>query len=238
MPIIVLIKNTTVFREISGNRHVAALAFPSKNLVIIDYSKMNRSPFQIPITMKHEMCHLLLHHNIRNNLLPRWLDEGIAQWVSDSPAEILRGPGQFFLDQAVMSNGLLQLNDLKHRFPVSEKLFFLSYEESKSIVEFIVREYGVSGLLNILEQLKNGYEIEAAVQRSFSMPYDEFEKNWHDSLTKGSTWLVFLSLHMYEFLFLFAAGLTVFGFIRFLIQKKAYRDEEDEDDEEDDDEWM
>ena len=233
LPVIVLIKTPEVFRKISGNQHVAAMAFPSRNLVVIDYSKMNRNPFQIKITMKHEMCHLLLHHHIRNNLLPRWLNEGIAQWISDGPAELLRRPDQFFLGHAVISKDLVPLNNLKYRFPVSDKLFFMAYEESKSIVEFIIEKYGETGLLEILKQLKNGNEIEAAVQNSLSLTYDEFEKKWIDSLTDGSIWLAYLSLHIYNFVFLFAAGLTVFGFIRFLIKKKAYQDDED-----DDDEWV
>ena len=81
-PTILLIKKSETFQRIAGNDLVVAFAVPEKNLMVIDYSKMNTGPFTTEATMKHELCHLLLHHQLDNGNLPKWLDEGLAQWVS------------------------------------------------------------------------------------------------------------------------------------------------------------
>ena len=88
-PTLVLLNDKKRFRRLAGHDLVVAYALPNKNVVVIDHSKMNTSPFTLQTTFKHELCHLLLHHYIRDDNLPRWLDEGICQWASDGLADII-----------------------------------------------------------------------------------------------------------------------------------------------------
>ena len=83
-PSVVLINNQKEFQQLAGHELVVAYALPQKNVMVIDYPKMNTSPFTLQTTVKHELCHLLLHHHIKSDDLPRWLDEGICQWISDA----------------------------------------------------------------------------------------------------------------------------------------------------------
>ena len=83
-PSVVLINNQKEFQQLAGHELVVAYALPQKNVMVIDYPKMNTSPFTLQTTVKHELCHLLLHHHIKSDNLPRWLDEGICQWISDA----------------------------------------------------------------------------------------------------------------------------------------------------------
>ena len=61
MPQVVLVKNTRTFQKLSRNELFVAFAVPEKNLIVIDYSRMNLHPFSLRVTFKHELCHLLLH---------------------------------------------------------------------------------------------------------------------------------------------------------------------------------
>ena len=85
---------------------------PERNLIVIDYSKMNRIPFDLEDTFKHELSHILLHQEIDASSLPKWLDEGVAQWASGGIADILRTGEKDLLQQAVLSHRMLALKDI------------------------------------------------------------------------------------------------------------------------------
>jgi hypothetical protein len=88
-PTIVLVNDSEKFQEMTGNSLIVAYAVSQRNLIVIDHSKMNTKPFSLGSIIKHELCHLLLHDKISKVILPRWLDEGVSQWVSDGIAEII-----------------------------------------------------------------------------------------------------------------------------------------------------
>jgi hypothetical protein len=58
---------------------------------------------------------------------------------------------------------------------------------------------------------------------------DELESRWHHHLRRRITWVAYLINHLYEILFFLAAMAMIYGFIRVLKKKRAYRDEEEED---------
>jgi hypothetical protein len=227
---VVLVKNNNDFKRITGYSYIVALAIPNKKLIIIDYSKMGHGPFSLKKTMKHEVCHLMLHHHIPRGKLPKWLDEGIAQWVSDGMMELLMNPKRQSLDDAILAGNYLPLSELIYRFPQDRQSLWLAYEESKSMVSYIEKRYGREGVLNLLDHLKAGQDFDTAVYKNFSVSLDALENNWQRQLKKRSRFFTFVATHIYEFIFVLAALLTVAGFIRFLLKKRAYKDEEDDDD--------
>jgi hypothetical protein len=229
-PAIILVKNNNDFKRITGYSYIVALAIPKKNLIFIDYSKMSQGLFSLKKTMKHEVCHLMLHHHIPGGKLPKWLDEGVAQWVSDGMLELLMNPKRQSLDDAILAGRYLPLNDLNYRFPQDRQSLWLAYEESKSMVAYIEKRYGREGVLNLLNRLKSGQDFDTAVYKNFSVSVGALENSWQRQLKKRSRFFTFVATYMYEFLFVLAALLTVAGFIRFLLKKRAYKDEEDEDD--------
>jgi len=80
--------------------------------IVIDSSRMNVNPFTLSVTAKHELAHLLLHHKINRTHLPRWLDEGFAQWASDGISEIITG-NRTFLANAVIEKFRLPNESLR-----------------------------------------------------------------------------------------------------------------------------
>ncbi len=224
-PTVILIKDSKTFQKIVESGLIVAVAVPQKNLIVIDNSKMNVHPFTLEITLKHELCHLMLHHHISEGNLPKWLNEGIAQWSSGGIAEIIMGESRDVLKQASLSGEFISLRGLTDKFPEDKKAVLLAYEESKSIVEYITREFGVSGLLQVLNYLKNGYDVDAAIFKGLSVPFYELENRWHDYLQKRTTWFTYFSNNLYNVLFFLAGLILTYGFIKFLLKKKAYKDE-------------
>ena len=225
-PTIVLVNDREKFQEMTGNSPIVAYAVSPKNLIVLDYGKMNTKPFSLGSIIKHELCHLLLHDKIRKVTLPRWLDEGVAQWASDGIAEIILSRKGSILNEAVLSNKLFSLRRLDERFPRDEKSLLLAYEESKSLVEFINQEFGRKGLLDLLKHMEDGDEVDMAILKSCSIPLDELQRRWQIHLKKRITWFTYLASNLYGILFFLAALITVAGFIRVVIKKRRYEDED------------
>ena len=232
-PEVILIKDSVSFRKTAGNDLVTAFAIPQKNLMVIDYARMHVHPFTLGTTLKHELCHLELHHHISDGRLPRWLDEGICQWVTGGLAEIMTDGSRSVLREATLSGRIIGIEGLAQRFPAGGRDLLLAYEESKSIIEYIEKEFGASGIRGIVKHMAEGDHAEDAVRKSLMISLDELEERWRSSLVEETSWFSYVGDNIYEILFLFAALLTLCGFVRMLNRKRAYKDEDEEPWEED-----
>ncbi len=231
-PEIRIVKDREVFVEMGAGGYAVAFAVPGRGLIVIDNARVRIDPFSLEPTLAHELTHLILHRQIPEGALPRWLDEGVAQWASGGASEIalMEGTGPR-LKQAVLSGRWVPFRSLAGPFPADDPDLSLAYEQSRSFVEFIVGRYGSAGLLRILGGLKNGKRIEAAVFEAVSVSFGELETDWRDDLNRQVSWIVYLIDRFPILLFVFAAILTILGFIRFLIRKRNYKDEDWEEDE-------
>ena len=220
----------TGFRRAAGSGLIAAVAYGPGKLIIIDNSKMKRHPFTLEITLKHELCHLLLSHLMEGNILPRWLNEGVCQWVTGGVSELIMDERRDLLRQAVLSGRIIPLDRLAAAFPEDAASLTLAYQQSRSFVQYLVNEFDQDALLVILGNLQKGNGIHEAVGNALPASLYELEGSWHDHLRTSWTWLTYLSTYLYPLLFSFTAMALVYGFIRFLIRKRAYRDEEEDED--------
>lgn len=227
-PQVILVKDNRSFQKLTSNDLYAAFAVPAKNLIVIDYSKMNRHPFTMRITFKHELCHLLLHRHISYDLLPKWFEEGVCQWVSDGIGEIFIDKRWSGLDAAVVAGNMLYLNKISQNFPRDGQTLTLAYEQSKSIVNYIEKRYGKSAIMDLLGHLKNDEPMEAAVLKTIGASIEDLEAEWRRHLEKSPRWLVFLAENLYGILFFLAALLTVLGFVKRLMRKKVWEGEEND----------
>lgn len=232
-PVIILIHTDSVFNGmVGGNKLITAFAVTRDNYIYIDYSKMLKTPFDIELTLTHELCHLLLHNYVQSDNLPKWVDEGVSQWVSGGMADIFNADGEKLLKEAAISGKYLSLNDLALYFPDEPNSFILSYEESKSIVEYIEEEYGSDKIPLILKKLHEGDDINKAISNTLPVSLSALENDWHKHLKKRYAWYYFFSDNFVWILFVFAAALTIIGYLRLRIRMKThFKDEEEEEDE-------
>jgi hypothetical protein len=226
-PVVVLVHDHGLFQEMAGNNLVTAFAIPERNLIVIDYSRTGRVPFDLEDTFKHELSHILLHQKIDASSLPKWLDEGVAQWSSGGMADIMRTGEKDLLQQAVLSHRMIELKDITATFPSSPNSLNLAYEESKSFTEFIVKHYSEENLRLILHGLANQKTIDQAAYEVLGVRLDTLEQIWKKGLSRESSWISYVADHMSWVLFFLAALITVAGFCVVKRRMKNYRDEED-----------
>ena len=225
-PSVLLVKESEQFQMMASSPLTVAFALPEKDLIVIDYSKMNIHPFTLRNIFKHELCHLLLHQHIRNARLPRWLDEGAAQWVSDGVGDIIFDQKRSLLNKAALRGRFIPLDSLDKGFPRREQDLILAYEESKSVVDYIIGKFGRAGIIEVLEHMKRGDSVHAAISRSCAISLEELEQQWQSDLRRKMTWFTYLSYHLYEILFVLAALVTVYGAIRIMLRKRRRMREE------------
>jgi len=228
-PTLVLINDRQQFKQMVGTDQIVAFALPRKNVMVIDYSKMNTSPFTLKTTIKHELCHLFLHHYIDRANLPKWFDEGVSQWASDGIAEIIMDYKRSNLTRAILSGRYFRMRELNTGFPGDKDSLQLAYAQSKSLVDYISREYGKESILAILNNLRYGLSFEKAIQESMAISFKTLEREWLDDMKHKNNWFTYLSIYMYEFLFVLGAIIVVIGFVRVVIKKRRYSEMDDDD---------
>ena len=227
-PTVLLVADKEVFQKMSGNPLISAFAVPSKHTIAIDLSSAGFEPYLLHETFEHELCHLILHDHIRERLLPKWLDEGICQWVSGSFGEIVVGKG-VGVGGSNFSRHPIALQQLEDNFPRQKDLLIQAYEESRQFVDYLVSHYGKESLLGVLTHLKEGEPIDQAISKSLSKSLENIQEEWFKDLRSRHLWLLWASQYLYEILFVFAALLTVLAFIRSVMRRRHYEgDEEDE----------
>lgn len=227
-PRVVLTADREMFEQMSGSPLVSAIAVPRHQTVVMLLSATT-STSVMHETLEHELCHLVLHDHIRRKRLPKWLDEGICQWVSGSLGEILAGQG-LVTAGINLSRHPIPLEQLAESFPGERRLLIQAYEESRLFVDFLVARYGKDGLLKVLEHLKEGEAIDETVLKAFSTSLESLQTEWLQELRNRNMWLLWFSQYLYEILFFLGAILTVLAFVRRMIRKRDY-DLEEEDEE-------
>lgn len=226
---IILIKNGETFRKMAGSEWVVAFAIPDENVMVVDYSRVNRDPFTMELTVKHELCHLLLHRQVDDGKLPKWLDEGLSQWVSKGIAELILTQRRSILTETVLRGQYVRIRTLTNRFPRERKSIQLAYEVSQSFVEYIIKKHGIDGIDRVIQHLKSGETQEEAIMSGLSVSLDDLERGWHDTLRKRMTWFNYVVTHLYEILFFLGALIMIYGFIKVIMKKRAYKEVDDDD---------
>lgn len=224
-PTVILMEDSQRFRQMTHSPLVVGFAVPGKNLVVIDYARI-RNPLKFRNILKHELCHLLLHEHVNNAPIPRWFDEGVAQWTSNGVMDILHDQKDALLPKAAFSDRIIPLGALNKGFPGNANVLRLAYEESKSFIDYIINTHGKRGLLEILGLMKDGVTLRKAVLQALGTPLYKIEEDWRSSLKENIVWFAHLSYYLYEILFAFGGLIVVYAFIKMLRKKRAYMEEE------------
>ena len=227
-PTVLLVKDSEFFERLSGSPFVSAFAVPSERLIVIHISPTTSKPGILYDTFKHELCHLVLHDYVRIQVIPKWLDEGICQWISGTLGEILAESGVTF-NRINTANRLIPLNQLAASFPSDRDSLFLAYRETLDFVAYVAAHYGAESLRDILKHLKKGDDIDQAISKALSKPFRDVQKDWIDDMRKKSEWLIWASENLYEILFFTAAVLTVMAAVRLRLRRSKYVDEDEDD---------
>jgi hypothetical protein len=218
-PRVYLTSDPKLFERMTGSRFISAFAVPADFLVAMLVDGPRSNPALMRGILTHELCHLLLHENVEDALLPKWLDEGLCQWVSGSLGEMLSGAAVNRIDLDLAGRAI-PLRELSARFPPDGDGLLLAYAVSRSFVEYLVGRFGVEGLHGVLYRLKDGSPVEESVLLSLDSSLEHLEEEWLETLRGGAAWLSWLSRHFYDLLFFTMALLAAAAAMRLVVRRR------------------
>lgn len=133
--------------------------------------------------LRHEYTHVVVHEMTRGNC-PVWLNEGLAEVqgrkVIDTPA--------YALSKVVKDGKLLPLSRIEGSFSsFSRQEALLAYEQSHSLVAFLISSYGWHKIREVLLNLGQKMSMEDATARAFAdygLTYGEIVEEWTRWLKK------------------------------------------------------
>lgn len=229
-PILRLVDDQAKFEQMSGNPLISAFAVPSMNLIVMRVVPADSKLFLLNDILKHELCHLILHENIKESELPKWLDEGTCQWVSGTIGDFL-AQGQPALGRMDFPRSYIPLGRLSSYFPAEKNALLLAYWESRSFVQYLSAQHGREKVIGILRSLKSGADVNTAFLGNIGQSVETAESEWLREESNRNVLLIWISQYLYEILFFMAALLAVFAFIRRTISnKRRYQNSDEEDD--------
>jgi hypothetical protein len=128
----------------------------------------------------HELSHVIVHRATDNPYagLPRWLDEGLAMYAEGQPEPSYVAA----LNRAISQNKLVSLRSLNSGFPADSDQALLSYAESQSVVEYIIKKYGKEGMSKLLDAFAKGTTPERGLQQAFNINLATLEADWRASI--------------------------------------------------------
>jgi len=139
---------------------------------------------QIRAVLYHEYAHVVVFELTRGNC-PYWLNEGIAE---------IFGRKQFSqptseLDEAARKKSFADFKKLESGFgSLSASEANLAYQQSYSLVNYLVTAYGWYRVTRILTCLGSGMNLDDALAEAFkeySLSYDALLREWRESIERG-----------------------------------------------------
>lgn len=210
---VVLAHSAAAFDEITGGRVPewrAGVALPALNLLVVParegkglLSREGR------VTLRHEWAHLGLHQFLGDLRVPRWFDEGYAQWASVGfdASEAWRLRVLLALGRAP------PLDSLTLSWPRRRASAEAAYLLAASSVTYLLEGSGTKGLELFLRRWREMRSFEAAFRDTFGVTSSQFEEDWRRHVKRRYGWLLALS-HSAVFWMIMALVLLVMVRIR------------------------
>jgi tetratricopeptide (TPR) repeat protein len=142
---------------------------------------MTRMSDQFTAVLYHEYMHVLVHF-MSNRHAPVWLNEGLAEIAGRR----FYSPPSHHLQMSMQSDGPLDWVLLSKPFSrlTAEKVM-LAYEQSYSLVSFMVDRYGWHKMSELLESFGRSHSWQEAIDvvyHDFGLKWTDIDREWRESL--------------------------------------------------------
>lgn len=207
--IAVLTHAPTAFDELTGGvvpEWRAGVAIPDARMLVMPYGE---GPSVLDEegrrTLRHEWAHLGLHEYLGDLRVPRWFDEGYAQWAS----------GGFDASEAWRLRILLALGNappldsLGLRWPTELERARTAYLLAASALSYLLESSGERGLRLFLDRWRAERSFDSALLGTFGVTPEQLEEDWKAHVRDRYGLLLVLSRSTVFWLFLVGVLLTL-----------------------------
>lgn len=132
-------------------------------------------------TATHEIMHILVGRATDGSInLPLWLNEGLAEYANRDKTVSY----DLYLEWGIGTNQLKPLSQLR-TFPGDPKLTLVSYGQSRSVVKYMIDNYGQEKMYILLNNLSLQMTLDEALLDAYGFDLSTLDLNWRESIGAG-----------------------------------------------------
>ena len=166
--------------------------------------------------LRHEWAHLALAHEMGRLRIPRWFNEGYAEWAAGSWVD----GGGFRLGLALAFGEAPPLDSLALTWPRDRVSAEAAYLLSASVIHYLVESSGERGLRAFIAEWKRGGSFADAMRVVYGATPAQLETDWRGWMKRRYGWLVVIS-HSAAFWTVLVAALAAM----FLCRRRRRREQ-------------
>jgi len=137
--------------------------------------------------LPHELTHLMFRGYLGTAEAPRWLEEGVAQWVSP----VRRAAAQVQGERLASSGEWVPWKDLERwEIPEDGNTAMRYYAQAAGLTAFLLDRYGMERFARFCRAMRDGRGPDDAFRFTyggFVPSMEQVEREWVQSLRKGGT---------------------------------------------------
>jgi len=189
----VLTHAPAAFEELTGGvvpEWRAGVAIPDYGMLIIPNGEGPRVlDGEGRTTLRHEWAHLGLHQRLGDLRIPRWFDEGYAQWASGG----FDASEAWLLRVLLATGGAPPMDSLELGWPADRAQARIAYLLAASAVTYLLENSGERGLTVFLDRWASERSFERALRGTFGVTSGQLEEDWRRHVRDRYGWLFVLS---------------------------------------------
>lgn len=167
------------------------VAYPDLSLVLLTLAPLGANDsHDVSQVFRHELAHIALKDALGGRPVARWFNEGFAVLAS----------GETSIDRlstlwtATVADRLLPLSEVERTFPADAATASVAYAEAVDVVRFLIRREERHRFRALVQELKDGATLDAAVTDAYGVDLGTLEYEWRQDVAKRYTfWPILLS---------------------------------------------
>jgi hypothetical protein len=189
----VLAHSPEAFDEVTGGtvpEWRAGVAIPSRSMLVMPTGEGVRVVDGEGLrTLRHEWAHLGLHAYLEGLRIPRWFDEGYAEWASGG----FDVAGAWRLRVSIATGRTPPMDSLTLSWPRQREAAQTAYLLAGSAVSYLLEAGGERGLSIFLQRWRRDRSFEGSFRETFGVTTGQFEEDWRKQVRDRYGWLFVLS---------------------------------------------
>lgn len=195
-----------------------------RDTIIVPLDRVMMSGMDVGRVTVHELVHIVLARAYGGVVIPRWFHEGLAMTLS---GELLFDE-QAVISRALFTRQLLPFDSIEKVNALDQYGAALAYSESHLAVAYLIDEYGIDTISELLKAVRATGRFDSAMVRVLGFPPKEFESFARENIVKRYSFVFLVSdtaIYWLPITFLFIAAFIA---VTIRNRKKRRKMEEDE----------
>jgi hypothetical protein len=176
-------------------------------------------------TMLHELAHIYIADKMVDQLIPVWLNEGIAMYLS---GKTISWGESIILGNSILAGNIVALDKIDSLLSFGYLKAKVAYLEALLAVQYLIENYGEETVRNIITSLQHENSLDTVFIKNIGLDIVDFEYEWYAYLKKRYRWMVLLQFK--NIMWFSLVLLVIVGFLIIKLRNRRIIKEWEQDD--------